>query len=86
MMIHDILWTHPPDRFIPSSLDPDCPECVILIGHQEVPDRSFVINASQMMINTPHIEWVHEHKEAARVRYKHWKSLKYPLETIRVSS
>ncbi|MCP8352519.1 DNA polymerase III subunit chi [Candidatus Synchoanobacter obligatus] len=84
--ISDLLWSHPPDRFIANMVATPCPTAIIHIGYQDIPeDRECIINCSTSILpKIPHIEWIidhpnTDHKALARQRYKHWKQLGFDL-------
>ena len=84
--ISELLWSHPPDRYIANVVAASCPSAIIHIGYQDIPeDREYIINCSSSILpKAPLIEWVIDHpnndnKSQARQRYKHWKQLGFDL-------
>ena len=85
--ISQLLWSHPKDRFIANIVAKPCPDAVILIGYESIPQqRKFIINCSNQQINPTHIEWVVYNQpntvQLARERYKSWRQLGHPLKYI----
>lgn len=78
-LLDEMLWDN--DRFIPHTLQKTAPPSVILIGYQNIPENRIIINASNQQLDLTHIEWVTEHVDLARERYRHWQKKGITLST-----
>lgn len=88
--ISQILWTYPKDRFIANIITKPCPDAVIAIGYNAIPNnRKTIINCSNSLIERTHIEWVIDQANnvgLARERYKHWRQQGHSLSFIKADN